>query len=153
MITPAQIRAARALLNMKQAELAEAAGVSLATLNNIERGVTDPRVSTLEAVQRALESVGVIFIPENGEGPGVRLRRSRQSATIIPDAFLHTARSAALPYFSEEGPHAIRRAEAAIEAAYDHAIRSGHEDPKGYVMEQIHNGGISQYGMGSKSNS
>lgn len=75
MITPAQIRAARALVSLKQDELAAAASVSLATLNNIERGVSDPRSSTLLAIQRALEASGVIFIPENGEGPGVRLRK------------------------------------------------------------------------------
>ncbi|RED53261.1 helix-turn-helix transcriptional regulator [Aestuariispira insulae] len=59
MITSAQIRAGRALINAKQSELAKAAGVSLATLNNIERGLGDPRASTLEAIQRALESAGV----------------------------------------------------------------------------------------------
>lgn len=58
-ITPAQIRAGRALINAKQSELASAAGVSLATLNNIERGVGDPRASTLEAIQHALEGAGV----------------------------------------------------------------------------------------------
>ncbi|RVU39358.1 XRE family transcriptional regulator [Hwanghaeella grinnelliae] len=59
MITAAQIRAGRALLNVKQSELAKAAGVSLATLNNIERGVGDPRSSTLQAIERALKAAGV----------------------------------------------------------------------------------------------
>lgn len=59
MITAAQIRAGRALLNVKQSELAKAAGVSLATLNNIERGVGDPRSSTLQAIERALKTAGV----------------------------------------------------------------------------------------------
>jgi len=72
MITPAQIRAARGLLNLKQAELAALAQVSLATLNNIEREVADPRASTLTAIQRALEAAGVEFT--NGDAPGVRLR-------------------------------------------------------------------------------
>lgn len=75
MITPAQLRAARALVGLKQADLAAAAGVSLATLNNIERAISDPRVSTMDALQRALEAAGVIFVAENGEGPGVRLRK------------------------------------------------------------------------------
>ncbi|MCW2242266.1 helix-turn-helix domain-containing protein [Azospirillum canadense] len=79
MITAAQIRAARALLNMKQASLAAAAGVSLATLNNIERGVSAPRVSTLVALQRALEDAGVRFIDGDGEGPGVRLSKAAAS--------------------------------------------------------------------------
>lgn len=59
MITAAQIRAGRALLNVKQSELAKASGISLATLNNIERGVGDPRSSTLQAIERALKTAGV----------------------------------------------------------------------------------------------
>ena len=40
----------------------------------------DRRVVSSEAVaaiQRALESAGVIFVEENGEGPGVRLRKGK----------------------------------------------------------------------------
>src|SRR5690242_4201809 len=55
MTTPAQIRAARALLGWKQAELAAKAGISTNTLNNIERGVADPKLSTVNAIRRALE--------------------------------------------------------------------------------------------------
>jgi len=75
MISPAQIRAARALIGWKQTELASAAGLSEMSVKNIERGTTDPRVSTLEAIKQALEAAGVIFIASNGEGPGVRLRK------------------------------------------------------------------------------
>lgn len=60
-MTAAQIRAARALIGAKQSDLARAAGISLATLNNVERGVGDPRTSTLNAIERALESAGVEF--------------------------------------------------------------------------------------------
>ena len=77
MITPAQIRAARALIGWKQVDVAKAAGVSEMSVKNIERGATDPRISTMSAIQRALESAGVIFVAENGEGPGVRLRKAR----------------------------------------------------------------------------
>lgn len=59
MISPSQIRAARALIGVKQSELAKAAGISLATLNNIERSVGDPRTSTLEAIEHALAGAGV----------------------------------------------------------------------------------------------
>jgi len=76
MITVKQIRAARMLLEWKQFDLANAAKVSLATLNNIERQVTDPRVSTLNSISHALESAGIEFIPENGGGAGVRLKKS-----------------------------------------------------------------------------
>lgn len=76
MVQPSQIRGARAMINMTQAVLAEAAGISTTALNNIERGASDPKASTLSAIQKALEAAGVIFVPENGEGPGVRLRKA-----------------------------------------------------------------------------
>ncbi|MFG1294084.1 helix-turn-helix transcriptional regulator [Xanthobacter versatilis] len=75
MITPQQIRGARAMLGLTQADLAKAAGISATALNNIERGSADPKASTLLAIQKALEAAGVIFVAENGEGPGVRLRK------------------------------------------------------------------------------
>ena len=62
------------MLGMTQAELAQKAGMSTTGLNNIEKGNADPKASTLRAIQSALESAGVIFIDQNGSGPGVRLR-------------------------------------------------------------------------------
>jgi predicted transcriptional regulator len=82
MITPEQIRGARAMLGLTQAALAEAAGISTTGLNNIERGSADPKASTLRAVQTALEAAGVIF-QGDGEmvvgGPGVRLKSDLQN--------------------------------------------------------------------------
>ena len=79
-ITPRQIRAARAMLEVKQRDLAAAAGISLATLNNIERGVADPRSSTLAAIARALKDAGV-EVEEDGLPEEVRLHRvARPSA-------------------------------------------------------------------------
>lgn len=69
MITTAQMRAARALIGWKQAELAAAAGISLTALNNIERGSSDPKASTLDAIQRALEAAGVRFLEDGGVSP------------------------------------------------------------------------------------
>lgn len=75
MITVAQIKAARAMLDLKQSELAAKAHISTGTLNNIERGAqTDPKVSTLRAIRRALENEGIEFIEQNAEGIGIRLR-------------------------------------------------------------------------------
>ena len=59
MISPGQIRAARSIIGVKQSDLAKASGISLATLNNIERGVGDPRASTLDAIESALQDAGV----------------------------------------------------------------------------------------------
>ncbi len=64
-----QIRAARGLLNLSQKELAEKAGISLNSLNNIERGVARPRVDSLESIQKALEREGVEFLDGNGVRP------------------------------------------------------------------------------------
>ncbi len=73
-MSPSQIRAARALIGAKQSDLARAAGVSLATLNNIERGVGDPRSSTLERIEAALAGAGVEF-EDDAERESVTLRR------------------------------------------------------------------------------
>jgi predicted transcriptional regulator len=80
MLTPAQLRAARALLGIDQRTLAERAGVSLPTIQRMEsssgyvRGVVD----SLTKVVAALEREGVELIGENsvssGGGRGVRLR-------------------------------------------------------------------------------
>jgi transcriptional regulator with XRE-family HTH domain len=78
-LTAAQIRAARALLGWRQLDLAKASGVSEVSIKNIERGRTDPRRSTMLALQQALEKAGVEIIEPSqtsaGGGHGVRLRQ------------------------------------------------------------------------------
>jgi transcriptional regulator with XRE-family HTH domain len=78
MITPEQCRAARALLNWRQEELANEAGVGIVTVRQFEGAAHAPRRATLEVIRRALETAGVQFIEENGGGPGVRLRKKQQ---------------------------------------------------------------------------
>lgn len=90
MLTPTQLRAARALLGIDQRTLAERAGVSLPTIQRMEasdgyvRGVVD----TLTKVVAALEREGVELIGENavssGGGRGVRLRDSALPAPGVP---------------------------------------------------------------------
>jgi transcriptional regulator with XRE-family HTH domain len=55
-------------------ELAELSKVSTDTIVRFERG-EELRPRTVEALQAALEAAGVLFIDQNGEGPGVRLRK------------------------------------------------------------------------------
>ncbi len=81
MISAEQCRAARALLNWSQQELADRAGVGIVTLRQLEAGVNEPRRATLEVVKRALESAGVSFIDENGAGAGVRLTKPKAGRT------------------------------------------------------------------------
>ncbi len=73
MISIEQIRAARALLDLNQEELAKAAGLSLRTLNTLERAVVAPRMETLRALQAVLEARGIEFLPDHG----VKLRSER----------------------------------------------------------------------------
>jgi transcriptional regulator with XRE-family HTH domain len=72
---PEQMRAARAALNWSLDDLASASGVHRNTLSNFETRKFDSEPEKLAAVKRALESAGVIFIDENDEAAGVRLRR------------------------------------------------------------------------------
>jgi len=74
-MTPAQSRAARALIDWSQQKLADAAKVSNATIRNFEGGKSSPQNATIDVLRRALEAEGVEFIPENGGGAGVRLRK------------------------------------------------------------------------------
>ena len=76
MIDAAQIRAARALLDVSQAQLSKLASVSATTIKRLEaasevRGAAE----TLWKLQTALEKAGVEFIPaDEQKGPGVRLK-------------------------------------------------------------------------------
>jgi transcriptional regulator with XRE-family HTH domain len=56
-------------------ELADACGVSLPSIKRLEtqRGELAAQPRTVEAIRNALEATGVIFIDQNGNGPGVRL--------------------------------------------------------------------------------
>lgn len=77
MITPRQIRAARALLGWSQQELADKAIVSLNAVARLEKGAVDSRVSTVSAIQKALTKAGIEFLPSDAKGEGVRLRSSK----------------------------------------------------------------------------
>lgn len=86
MITSQQMRAARALLNLDQSDLARLAGVSVPTIQRMEAsdGVVRAVVSTLVKVVEALEAAGIELLGENvpgsGTGRGVRLREPAQPA-------------------------------------------------------------------------
>lgn len=75
MITREQLRMARAALNWTVRDLAAEADVAANTVSRFENG-TDAYGETLLKLRRALEAGGVIFIDEDDEGPGVRLRKS-----------------------------------------------------------------------------
>ncbi len=68
---------ARAALRLGVRELAAAADVAVNTITRLEKG-EGLHTRNVEAIQRALERAGVVFIPENGGGPGVRLRGKKK---------------------------------------------------------------------------
>lgn len=79
-LTPAQCRAARGLVDWSQAQLATASNVGLSTVRNFEAGRSVPVANNLSAIVRALEAAGIEFIPENGGGAGVRWRDRANTA-------------------------------------------------------------------------
>ncbi len=70
MITPSQIRAARATLGLSQKEAADGAGISFQTLSGVESGGSEPSADTSRKLQQFFEGCGLEFI----ESEGVRKR-------------------------------------------------------------------------------
>ncbi|MGE3931490.1 MAG: multiprotein-bridging factor 1 family protein [Hyphomonadaceae bacterium] len=80
MLTSAQVRAARALLDWSQRDLAAKSKLSVPTIKRME-GAMGPERSTeanVDAVRRALDGAGVVFLePKSNKdgGAGVRLKK------------------------------------------------------------------------------
>jgi transcriptional regulator with XRE-family HTH domain len=76
----AQLRAARALLNWSAAELATKSKLGVATIRRAERndGLVGLTAANADQLVRTLQLAGIIFLPAEGLGPGVRLSRSPQ---------------------------------------------------------------------------
>jgi transcriptional regulator with XRE-family HTH domain len=66
MIDPRQIRAARALLNWSQDDLAKASGIARSSIKNIENDITVARKDTVYDIQTAFENSGIEFLPSSG---------------------------------------------------------------------------------------
>lgn len=63
------------MINWTQPRLAKAAALGLSTVVDFEKERRRVSAEAIEAMRTALEAAGVIFVAENGEGPGVRLRK------------------------------------------------------------------------------
>jgi transcriptional regulator with XRE-family HTH domain len=105
MITPEQIRAARALLRIEQGQLARRAHLSIATVKRIEaeNGAARVAEATVERIRQVLEAEGAEFIAD-----GVRRRRrpaydaELRYRELRAIAERSAAQRAGLPPFSEE---------------------------------------------------
>jgi hypothetical protein len=77
LITSAQIRAARALLDWSRQILSEHSGVGISALMRLESasGIPGGNIKTFEAVQKAFEKAGIEFIGTPEDRPGVRLSK------------------------------------------------------------------------------
>ncbi|QDL90470.1 XRE family transcriptional regulator [Paroceanicella profunda] len=76
-MTPAQCRAARALIGMTQPDLARVSGLGLSTIVDFEKERRFVSEASRDAIRKALEKSGVELIPENGGGIGVRILRRK----------------------------------------------------------------------------
>ena len=77
-ITGEQVARARYLLGWSRNDLAAKARLCETTIRNCENGKRPIKPSNIMAIRSALESAGVFFVEENGEGLGVRLRKGRR---------------------------------------------------------------------------
>ncbi len=76
-LTPRLCKAARSLLGWQQQDLVEASGVSRSTIGAFETKDEGARMATMNnrALVEAFERGGIEFIPENGGGAGLRMRK------------------------------------------------------------------------------
>ena len=81
-VTGAQLRAARGLLNLSVAELSELTGLAINTVRRAEgtNGLPAVNSANLNLLVSSLETMGVLFVPADDLGPGVRLRSTEPLA-------------------------------------------------------------------------
>jgi len=80
-LEPAQIRAARALLDWRQEDLSKASGVGTATIQRLEKsdGPITGYVSTVMRIEAAFEKAGILFIADDEiAGIGLRLAKKKK---------------------------------------------------------------------------
>lgn len=69
-ITPAQVRAARALLNWNQSDLANYSGITATTINNIENSQHRMNSQTQEKIISTLSKFGIVLLGSEGVSIG-----------------------------------------------------------------------------------
>jgi uncharacterized protein YaeQ len=82
-ITGPQARAARALIQWPRDHVARLAGLTVEALADFERNGVDPGPDERLRLQVALEQGGAVFLGEDNEGVGVRLKFTRKEVRSI----------------------------------------------------------------------
>jgi hypothetical protein len=84
MLTAAQCRAARALVELSRDQLADASRVDGEAIRKFEHRLQEPDEATKQRIRLALEEAGAVFIPEqDASGEGVRLKFSRRGVRAV----------------------------------------------------------------------
>lgn len=94
MIDNRQIRAARALLEWSQTDLARAAGMATSSIKAIENSHSTPKRETLEAIAATFEAAGVDFCPPSGvrlKSDVVTVHQGRSAATELLNSIMRHA--------------------------------------------------------------
>jgi DNA-binding XRE family transcriptional regulator len=79
LITAAQIRAARGLLNWSQSHLAQEAGIARRTVNAAETETAETKAETIDKITRVFRSNGIRFVSSEAEEGVIMVRRRRGS--------------------------------------------------------------------------
>ena len=82
-LSAAQCRAARAMVEWSTHRLAEEAAVDAETIREFELRFRRPDATTLHRIRLALEQAGISFIPENGRGAGVQFKFNTREVRAI----------------------------------------------------------------------
>lgn len=94
-VVPAQIKAARAMLDWSQEQLAKEAKIGVTSVRDCEAMRRGEDVGAVAAMRKAFENAGIEFIPgAEGSGPGVRMAGNRPRVILMPTkmtpyGFLH----------------------------------------------------------------
>ena len=78
MLELSQIKAARALLEWTQKDLARYSGISIAAIGKIESGAGNPRAETMQIIQQTFEKYDIEF----SDDPGVRIKKEPFSVLL-----------------------------------------------------------------------
>ncbi len=82
-LSPAQCRGARGLLDWSRRQLAFVANIDIAAIREFEADEAQSPAAVGDALLQAFESAGIIFIPEDGAGAGLRFRKARENSAEL----------------------------------------------------------------------